>query len=506
MFDLKKLVSSLVNRNGPQSSIAQSATTLVNELPEAEYAGALVEIVKSIAKINAETDISLKERLKTLLYIDERTHVIHEHLCDDFLAGKAGVKSFLPSILAYLQELSKAYSICLKLYQGNPQAVLAADIRLATARALNHQMRLTLWNALSYLNSDGMLWQQGYRFYLSAEEQGCDRLPLKLYESDREETTCEHILLRGAMLQLAQTDNLRPAEIVAVERLLYSLAGCTRFEKQPNLVDEPVFLLNLETPAAPQPMRRGTLGRGVRYWSGQPLANRLADIMLDLDKGLPSILTQTRLRFSENEWVQLCSKLATRWSRDGGLSLRKSERSLQMKSVAVDVGFERIAFLAKVQNAYPSGEDSSEEWRLQDVSQTGMGLNYFGRHLDKLVLGRLLMMREEDGNPRLGVIRRISRENSGNARVGVELFGHSPIGVSLTDPALPDMDPQNGLYITQPNSADGKRWFLLPKGLAEPHRELVLTVQGQSYRIRLKEPLQPFGDSSHSDFDTLARL
>ncbi|TCP12098.1 hypothetical protein EV683_11020 [Crenobacter luteus] len=506
MFDFKKLVSSLVSRNGPQSSLTQSATTLVNALPEAEYAGALVEIVKSIAKINADTEISLKERLKTLLYIDERTHVIHTQLCDDFLAGKAGVKSFQPSILAYLQQLSKAYLICLKLQQGNPQPALAADIRLATARALNHQMRLTLWNALNYLNSDGQLWQQGYRLYLSAEEQGCERQPIRLYESEREETSCEQILLRGAMLKLAQTDNLRPVEIVAVERLLGGLAGCTRFERQANLVDEPVFLLDLEAAAPPQTMRRGMLGPGVRYWSGQPFANRLADIMLDLDKGLPPLLTQTRLRLSEHEWEQLCAKLATRWARDGGVSLRKSERSPQLKQAEVDVGFERIAFLAKVQQPAHATDGSHEDWRIQDVSQTGMGLNFYGRDIEPLALGRLLCVRESGGTPQLGVIRRIARESSGNARVGVELLGHSPIAVSLTDPALPDMDPQHGLYITQPNSVGGRRWFLLPRGLAEPQRELVLTVQGQSYRIRLKAPLTPFGDCAHSDFDTLARL
>lgn len=506
MFDFKKLVNSMVNRTETTSHTVQTATQLVNELPEAEYAGALVEIVKSVIKINSDTEIPLKERLSTLLYIDERTHGIHHSLSEGFIAGTPTVKNYLPSILAYLKEFSAAYLMCLRTYHSAPVPSLLEEIRLANARGLNHQMHLILWNSLNYLKSEGSLWLHGYKLYQYSEEMGYERYNMRLYSSSTRDTSCEQILLRGAMLRLAQTDNLSPPEIIAVERLIFGMSDSLRLEKQtlPSM-DEPVYSLNLEAQDPPQPLRRGMAGKSFRFWSAHPLSNQLADIMLDMDKGLPPALAETRMQLSQHQWNELCLKLAARWSSDGGLSLRKSERQHQSAEVAVDIGFERCAFLVKVQKV-SNPEAAQEEWRIYDVSSTGVGLSYFGKKTDMLALKRILLVRQPDSALKLGVIRRIVREKSGATRIGVEQLGHSPIGVSLVNPQEPDADPVGGLYITQPNSNNGKRWFLIPKKMATLGQELIFTVQGLSYHIRLKGPQQVFDDCVHSDFDTLGRV
>jgi hypothetical protein len=506
MFDFKKLVSSMVHRTEATSKTVQTATQLVKELPANEYAGALVEIVKSIIKINSDTKIPLKERLTTLLYIDERTHSIHHSLSEGFIIGTPSIKSYLPSILAYLKEFSTAYMMCLRLYHSAPVPSLLEDIRLANARGLNHQMHLILWKSLNYLKSEGTLWQHGYKLYQYAEEMGYERFNMRLYDTSTRDTSCEQILLRGAMLRLAQTENLSPQEIVAVERLVFSLADSLRLEKHSNpTMDEPVYALNLEVLDPPQPLRRGMVGKSFRYWSAMPVVNQLADIMLDMDKGLPPVLLDTRMKLNQHQWNELCLKLAARWSRDGGLSLRKSERQHHSAEVSVDVGFDRCAFLVKVQYV-SSTETEQEEWRIYDVSTTGLGLSYFGKKTEMLALKRILLVRQPNGTLKVGVIRRIVSEKSGVSRIGVEQLGHSPIGVSLINPNQPDTDPVNGLYVTQPNSSSGKRWFLIPKKMASIGQELVFTVQGLSYRIRLKGPQQMFDDCVHSDFDTLGRV
>ncbi|MBM2886396.1 PilZ domain-containing protein, partial [Chromobacterium phragmitis] len=55
-------------------------------------------------------------------------------------------------------------------------------------------------------------------------------------------------------------------------------------------------------------------------------------------------------------------------------------------------------------------------------------------------------------------------------------------------------------------SRQGKRWFLMPKPLASADKELILTAQGKSYQIKLKEPRREFEDCNHSNFDTLAKI
>lgn len=504
MFDFKKLINSMVNRPEEPSTV-QSATQLVKALPQSQYADALVEIVKSIIRINADTEIPLKERLTTLLYIDERTHTIHHRLSEEFIAGKLSHKSHLPSILAYLKELSAAYMMCLRSYHGDPVPALQDEIRLANARGLNHQMHLILWNSLTYLKSEGS-WLQGYRLYQYAEDMGYEHLHLRLYPNSTRDTSCEQLLLCGAMLRLAQTDNLSPPEIVAVERLISGLADSLRLEKHSSShLEAPVYALNLEAQEPPHILRRGMVGKSFRYWSAKPLSDALAEIMLDMDKGVPPALADTHMKLSPSQWNELCIKLAARWSSDGGLSLRKAERLHHSVEVTVDVGFERCAFLVKVQNMASTDPDA-EAWRIYDISATGLGLSYFGNKAATLVLKRIVLVRQPNSAGKVCVIRRIVREKSGATRIGVEQLGHSPIGVSLIDPSQPEADPANGLYITQPNSNNGKRWFLIPKKMASIGQELMFTVQGLSYHIRLKGPQQVFDDCVHSDFDTLGRV
>ncbi|WP_230370972.1 hypothetical protein [Paludibacterium denitrificans] len=165
MFDFKSLVSSLLTKNTSASDVAQSATLLVQDLPQTEYFTALIEIIKAVSKINADTDMSLKERFKTLLYVDEKSHSIHRELCRDYLQQKPGSKSYLPTILAYWNELTTAYQLCLKLHQSTPNGIPEPQLRLITARGLHHQMRLIARNALRYLKPEGSSWLQAYRFY-----------------------------------------------------------------------------------------------------------------------------------------------------------------------------------------------------------------------------------------------------------------------------------------------------------------------------------------------------
>lgn len=504
MFDFKSLVSSLLTKNSLATGIAQSATMLVRDLPQTEYFTALVEIIKAISKINADTDTPLKERIKTLVYVDDKAHNIHHQLCQDFLAATPGSKNYLPTILAFWHELANAYQICLRLYQAAPNTALETDIRLITARGLHHQMRLIAWNSLRYLKPEGSVWQQGFRFYMQAEEAGVARTPLMLYPDSKVEVSCEQLLLQGCMLYLAQTDNMLHREIIAVDQLMMPLSQGIHLEKQPP-IQEPVFVVNLSMPEHPQPILRGMAGKWLRYWSTNDLTSRLADLMFDLDRSVPPVLRALDAKLEREEWLALCEKLAIRWSDDGGKSLRKSERSLHSSAAQVTIGFERAAFAVKIQDIENNSANSIQEWKVNDISSTGMGLTFVGKSVEQLAIGRIVLVKTESHPLLLGAIRRILRQQNGT-RVGIEILGQNPVGVSLSEPGGNRDQPTTAIYITQPNSRKGQRWFLMPKPLAEPGREQILTAQGKSYLIRLKTPQQEFEDCSNSDFDTLSKV
>lgn len=504
MFDFKSLVSSLLTKDSPDSDILPSATVLVRDLPQTEYFTATVEIIKAVAKISADAKMSLKERVRTLLYIDEKTHGIQRRLRADYLDQKPGSKHHLPTILAYWHELANAYHICVRLAEKSTGTTLNDELALAALRGLNYQKQLITWSAMRYLKPEATVWQQAYRFYQYAEVQDFARTPMRLFEDSPWEVSCETLLIHGCMMHLAQTDNMQLKEILATDRLLNILCQPLKLDLQP-LPKKTVFLANLALSEPPRRMLRGMTGKDCRYWITEPVTEKLADLMFDLDQRLPSALANFKLGLSQKDWSGLCEKLAIRWSDDGGKSLRKAERAAKLESATVNIGFERIAYLVKVQDSPAPQQAETDDWRITDYSATGLGLTYLGKSVDELVLGRLIRVNAASHGDVLGVIRRLSRHKNGTL-VGVEILGTQPAGITLIEVENPESSPASALYITQQNSARNQRWFLIPKSLAEPGRDLHLLAQGKTYKIRLKSPSQALLECTHIDFDTLAKL
>jgi len=230
MFDFKSLVSSLLNKDSPDNDILPSATVMVRDLPQTEYFTATVEIIKAVAKISADPKMTLKERVRTLLYIDEKTHDIQRHLRADYLEQKPGSRHHLPTILAYWHELANAYHICMALAEKSTGISLNDELALVTLRGLNYQKQLITWSALRHLKPEATVWQQAYRFYQYAEIHDFSRTPMRLFESARWEVTAETLLIHGCMIHLAQTDNMLPQEILATDQLLNILCQASKFD------------------------------------------------------------------------------------------------------------------------------------------------------------------------------------------------------------------------------------------------------------------------------------
>lgn len=504
MFDFKSLIGTLLSNAPSRSNTAQSATQLLRELPETDYFDALAEITKAIARINADTQIPLKERIRTLLYVDARAYPLHCRLCREYLADESRNKIQLPTILAYLHELANAYQICLRLYLAAPTVHLEDRIQQAVLHGLYHQLRLVFWNAQRYVKTEGMVWQQAYRFYAFLEECGIARLPLRLYQGDIEAVSAEQLLLNASMLTLAYPDNMQSVEIQAVDHLLRLLVTSLTLSRQPAL-DEPVYALNLDTPDAPHLWHHGTASKEGRYWSAQPLSAALADIMFSLDQDLPPALADIGLGLTAEAWRQLADKLGVRWSHDGGASLRKAVRELRSEDIAVTIGFTPSALLVKLQDTGYHNHPERGLWKLTDSSSSGMGLLYLGRALERLRIGFVVVVLQNDRPAVLAVVRRLQRQPEGGTRVGIETLGHSPLGVTLCSVDR-TADPVGALYITQPNSHTGQHWLLLPESHAVEGRTLILLAQDETYQIRLHAPSRRFGDCVHCEFDTLSRL
>ncbi|MCP9758236.1 PilZ domain-containing protein [Aquitalea sp. S1-19] len=501
MFDLKAFIGSVMGRNGSQHASAATVTQLAQNLPEAEFHSAFIDIIKAISRLNSDMDVPLKERLQALLYVDEASYTFHEKICAELLDNNARSQSYLPSILSYWSELSNGYQLCIRQFQRSKNTPLDDDIKLATLRALHHQLGLVKWSALRYLTADASIWQQAYHIYAFTEAQHFQREMLRIYPK-HEAASAEGLLIAAAMLHLAQTDNLLPQEIEGVSHLLIGMVRDVKLQEEP-AASEFQYVLNLNQAQAPQLLRRGTIGKGCRYWSGESVLNRLADLMLAFDQQTPENLTRALPALDRQAWQNLLDKLATRWSQDGGKSMRRHERTITFANSLVEVGLERIALAIKLSR---SSEERGDNWKVNDISDTGMGLVYLGRNVDGLKLGRLIWVSTESQNSTLGIIRRIQRLSEGGTKVGVEVIAYSPLVVGLSETHTDTSNPLAALYVTQANAKCGERMLLIPQRLAEAGRTLIFSANAKAYQIRIKACLAKLEETAQVDFETLERV
>lgn len=503
--NIKTILGSLIGKHKPSDSTV-SATLLVKNLPSDEYYTTLIEVIKAVSKINKDATVTLKDRISTLLYVDSQSAGMHSKLCSEFLRGSPRSKSFLPSILSYWTELSNGYQLCLRQMHSAKNFVVDDNIELAVARALHHQLSLVKWSALRYIAAEGNTWQQAYHLYLFAEQEHFHTKRIALYDRLNSSISPEELLIQAAMLHLAQTDNLLPQEIEAIHLLLERLVEGVHLELQ-STQSEFQYVINLDMPAAPQLLRRGVLGKGCRYWSGDHVVNRLADLILDFDQGIPDAFARALPEMSLELWRDMLQKLSTRWSQDGGKSMRRCERLSSTGQARVEVGFERIAHHLKVNRTLPQGDDTLvPEWRVNDTSEVGMGLIYIGRAVESLIIGRSIWVSQKDRPNQLGIIRRVQRLPEGGTRIGVELLGSLPLPVILSENEREAISNHNGLYITQTNAQKGKRVFLVPKSFAKPGKLLNFLANGKSYQIRISSVITQFEDCHQVEFETLERL
>jgi hypothetical protein len=504
MFDFKGLLHSLVHRTDLTSTSTQSATWIAKNLPEERFFGTLIEIVKALANTNQDPNVPVKERIKTVLYVDDKAHELHAHLCKDWLEGKSNARNLLPGILAYWEELTTAYALCSEAFisQSIKDKEIEEAIFFVLIRGIHHQMQLIKWNAFRYLEPDETAWHRLYRFFALSTKLNIHRSPLLLYPQSHTPVTCEQLLLRACMLYLAQTENLVAREIQAIDQIL-EYTGNSLVLQQVVPEDDPVYTLNITQPKAPTIfIDQDIEQQGQIYWSGKGLKEDLQALSKEFRQNIPQRFRSTRDHFSLETWQGLLHKLKIRWSKEAGLTLRRAPREKSDQSIIVHAGFERIAFLMKVKDLQPNIEQNTPDWHLQDISELGCGLNYHGASYENLGIGKVLLVTIGQSMPKLGVIRRMIRKTNAPSNIGIEWLGSNPLGVTISDPQEDEV-PFPCLYISKAQSLGGETLLFIPPKLALKTQTLEFNAMGKTYKILLRSIRTSFDDCCEVMFEVL---
>ncbi|UXY16633.1 hypothetical protein N8I74_06335 [Chitiniphilus purpureus] len=510
MFDFKGLVSALFSRQRPDGvHDYKSATMFMQELPESDLLQAHIEIVKALKQLNGNLRISLKERIRTVPYLDEKARPLQQHLVEVYFGRLIDEHiqphQALPAVLAYWHQMAEGYRLCVKHAAQTGARNLDRQLQVFTLRALHLYNQEVKWGCLRYMEIDGRTWRNLNRLYLYAEQHQFATTPLQPYGND-EITDARREYLQAQMLVLSSPEKMQPSQIELAWQWLRR--WCARIELESQIrPNRQLFAVNLASASAPKRLRRDMVGEHWRYWFTEALVLHVRSLCQEFElseqpdarqHGLPAESTDPAS-------LELMTRLINLWSRDVPAPVRRHERRAARRRVQVVRGLDNVIHFLHGLRALDAPPVHAEHWLLENESQGGYGVNYSGKSDDRLLVGEIIGLGATDArNFAVGVIRRITKRRDGQVQVGIERLSANPLVVELT----PTQSQHSflGLYASENGNAAQERVLMLPQTFFAAYREFRLAAQGKSYRIRLDPALEQTAYTAISRFSVLQRL
>ncbi|WP_028454456.1 hypothetical protein [Chitinilyticum litopenaei] len=507
MFDFKGLISALFSRKEQEGvHDLKSATLLMQELPESDILNAQIEIVKALQQLNGNTQISLKERMRTVPYLDEKARGLQKHLVDIYYGRQidtgATPQQVLPTLLAFWNDMGEAYRLCLKQASQTNARGLEEQLQRFSLRAMRYFGEHIKWAYLRYMEIDPRTWRRLNKLYQFAEQQGFAIAPQNAY-SDTPGETIRHEYIRILMLALANPDKLQPEQIELISEWLGHWSHRIDLEDQirPN---RQLFAVNIAGTSPPKRLRRDMVGENWRYWYTEALITHLKDVSEQLQRGVPPEHLELPEASATAANQELLRSLIDLWSRDTPAPIRKTERQLTSKKVLVQRGFAQVLRrYTEPDKTAPRG--SLQQWEVVNESATGLGVRYQSLIDDQLLVGELIGISDApETPPSIAIVRRINKRLDGQVLVGIETLTHTPILVELAE--LQGGGARKALYSPENTTAYQSRFLMVALEDFAEQREYRLAAQGKAYRIRLSPALERTTSCMLANFAVLEKL
>jgi hypothetical protein len=535
MFDFKGLISALLRKkdDNPVGDL-KSATIWVQELPQHDIHQALKEIIKALGELNKNENTSLKERIRVLLYLDEKARGLQNTLCRDYLSViddmTAQDRQYLPSIQMFWEEMSVGYQNCIRAYAKNPGGKIREQMPLVTAKAIHFQAMQAKWKLLHYLPVDSTIWRRLHRLYSFAEMEKIERVPVPLY-AKQEETSCASEYLQPMMLHLANPASLQPGQIEMIDFWLDSWAKSLVIESEFR-PQRQIYAVNLGDTKPARKLRRNMLGDHYRYWGFELLQVHISKIVEQLKQGE----APARLKLGETCRLPVCLELieeiSQRWA--GKSTTRKHERIQAEKTLLVTESFVSIIKQLKSGKAASSaaatyriesrrssdmaaptitGEPdlfkiSAQQWQVENESLSGYGVTFDRTGSgEQLKIGTLVALKPPTGQGGLcvGIVRRIQNAPPRTVSAGIQTLSQTPVLVELHPLAGEGGKASLAIYLPELARMNQGRSLLISSQIYSPSRMIRLKAQGKDYTIRLQTAVEQHSDYVRTGFDVVAK-
>jgi hypothetical protein len=495
----------------------KQARVLISEFPANDATKALEEVTFWLDSVSRTEGFKLDYRYELYDALDQAAKNHQRKLSQDYLATDRQEKfresKLWNTIFDFWHTLGNAYNQCVEQFQAGASGAgtIKKDLPAIAARALRTLTLQLKWSALRYGPVDDRVWGELGRLFLFAESKRFAATPVDIYPGAHGQGSVEQEFLKALMLGVSSTDGLTPLKQEVAERTVAHFGKLYQMQTKPGPECNYYFDLSMRKAPA-RIMKNIEPGPMIRYFGAGKALPALRQLMDDIKtkEGVPSDVNLGGTY--ENDLVlSVMGHLAMYWSDKP--PARHSERRKIAARLTVVHGMEQI--LRSIRPAEEDvsldfqAKDAGESWIVENVSEGGFGAIVPPVKGDWIKVGSVLGVQSETAKFwGAGVVRRLTRDEFQQRRVGIQLVSKAVIPVRLSPAGNVSSfnvtrEGDAAVLLSTTPDKNGDISLLLKVGSYTPTQALEMTVRGKQYYLMPRKLVEGGDDFDWAKFKVM---
>ena len=478
---------------------AKNAREIIAELP-ADPLKALADITQWLESL-ADTKAFKADRLfENVDLLDAAAKNHQRKLAQDYFSTSRQQKfqenRLWTSSYQFWKALSNAYLECVARYESGQTGgtVIRKSLPVVVARTLRALTLQLKWILVRYGPVESRMWADVGRLYQFAEATGFAGSNIAIYPGTHGGGSVQQEFLKAVMLAVSSTDGLSPLRQEIAERAVAHYSPEFRIAAKPGpgcgycfdiAAGKPPFRIVGNPPASPTARFFG---------AGAALAQLQKSEAIIRETGAIPSSVHLGGTYESAVVLPVFRHLASYWSDDA--PARGTQRRHTATRMTVLHGMAEIVRTLDPANSdeldfsnEAAAESTAESWIVENVSDGGYGAIIPAAKSDWVRVGALIGVKTETAQHwGIGIIRRVTRDEHQQRRVGVQVLSKVVFPVRIGRPgavaadsalllsATPDKSGEvgvvmrDGIYNSRDSldmAVNSKQYLLLPSRLAE---------------------------------------
>ena len=472
----------------------KEARRLLDDLPAQDPLKALEELTHWFESVSMAEGFKLEQRIQLLFQIDEAGQARVRKLARDYFASirpsKVQENRLWKGIHEYWSQAGQAFGRAVDQFVTGAKGADTAKAMLPllivrTLRAISQQIK---WMHMRYGPVDLGAWGVFNRVYGFAEFRGIAGARMAVYPGVAGESTPQQEFLKGVVFSASSPDALLPLEVELAERLIGEFTPKFTLGGTPS--PDMSYWTDVNQNMAPQRLVRPPQQTPTLRCFGASAA--LAEVKgyiqkIEANRQVPSNLSLGGA-YEPEVVLDVLEHLALYWSTEP--PERKHPRHSVKSRLSVAHGYDGLLGVLGQSESLDFEANAVESWIVENVSAGGFGAVVQQLKGDWLKVGSLIAMQPEGGsNWVTGIVRRINKVGTGQARVGIQSLSKSPLaGKFWTGVAT-----ESGVLLKTGEPDSGEVRIVLKPGVFVPGQNLESERSGR-FHVYMPQTIEDKGE------------